>query len=81
MTGDKKGILGRIKLQDLLKKMKSLKFGLNTTVVAVEIGNDWLKIVQKTRARNGKVVYVIDISKLAQIKDSVSSAISRYLKI
>ena len=69
-----------IDLPGLLKKMKSFKFGMSTTVVAVEIGNDWLKIVQKTCGKNGKAVYVIDLSKLAQIKDSVATAISQVFK-
>ncbi len=80
MTGDKKSLLGRIKLPDFLKKLKFPPLGLPTTVVAVEIGNDWLKIAQKSQTKNGKASYVINLSKLAQIKDSIATAISKIFK-
>ncbi|MBN2453429.1 MAG: pilus assembly protein PilM [Candidatus Omnitrophica bacterium] len=77
------------KIRDIAKKIKMPKFPLKAwleklapknDVVAVEIGNDWLKIAKKGPVRNGKPAYLIHISKLAQIKESVSLAIDKIFK-
>ncbi len=60
------------------------KVHFNSDVVGVEIGSDWLKIAKKDRVKNGKVVYHVNIVKLAQIKGDVEAAIAdsfRLLKL
>jgi len=80
MKGVKPGFLSGIKAPKFMEKFKSMEFGSSKTVVALEIGNDWLKIVQKSRANGGKDTYIVDISKLSMIKDSVAAAIAQIFK-
>ncbi|MBI3602055.1 MAG: pilus assembly protein PilM [Candidatus Omnitrophica bacterium] len=44
-------------------------------VVIVEIGNDWLKIVEGGTSRSGTVVFKSSFKKLAQIKEPMAEAI------
>lgn len=75
MTGGIKGLINKIKIPNFLQNMKFPKFGRNTDIVVVEIGNDWLKIAQKNCVRSGAPVYQINLSKLAQIKDGITDTI------
>ena len=75
MTGGIKDIIKNLKFPRLPQNMKFPRFGFKPGVVAVEIGNDWLKIAQKSPARGGGAVYRINLSKLAQIKDGIAETI------
>jgi Tfp pilus assembly PilM family ATPase len=58
-----------------LKQMLSRKSPFNSGSVGVEIGSDWIKIVQKDRAQRGQAAYRVDLLKLAEIKESLATAI------
>lgn len=75
MTGGIKSFIKNIMIPGFPQNKKFIKFGHKTGVAAVEIGNDWLKVVQKNHARPGEAVYQISLTKLAQIKDSVAGAV------
>ncbi|MDD5225732.1 MAG: pilus assembly protein PilM [Candidatus Omnitrophica bacterium] len=68
--------MGKLKMAGFLGSLKFPRINARSGVVGIEIGSDWLKIAQKDRAKNGKVVYNLNILKLAQIKDSLASAIA-----
>ncbi len=80
MTGPIKGFIKKIKIPGLPLNFKLMKFEPNTGTAAVEIGNDWLKIVQRPRAKGGKTAYKVRLLKLAQIKDSVAGAVDDIFK-
>ena len=71
---------GGIKIPRLSLNLKFMKFERNTGVAAIEIGNDWLKIVQGPRAKSGKAIYQVRLLKLSQIKDSIAVAIDDIFK-
>ncbi|MEI9476842.1 MAG: pilus assembly protein PilM [Deltaproteobacteria bacterium] len=73
-----------LKMPGFLESVNFQKINFNPSIVGVEIGSDWLKIVQKDCAKNGKAVYHAKLLKLAQIKDSIATAIAdsfRLLKL
>lgn len=80
MIGGIKGFIKSIKIPRLSLNLKFMKFERNTGTAAVEIGNDWLKISQKPRAKGGKAAYQVRVLKLALIKDSVATAIDDIFK-
>jgi len=96
MTGGMKGFVRKIKIPGFSRRHRIsdageasqmrvrsagfIRFNFKPGVVAVEIGNDWLKIARKSSAKTGGAVYQISLSKLAQIKDSVASAIDGIFK-
>ena len=62
-----------------IKGLKIPKFGdlkIKKSVVVVEIGNDWLKVVENTPSPVGRYISRARFVKLAQIKEDVSSAIA-----
>ncbi|MFH1189730.1 MAG: pilus assembly protein PilM [Candidatus Omnitrophota bacterium] len=80
MIGGIKSFIKNLKIPRLPLDLKRIKLELNAGTVAIEIGNDWLKIAQIPRAKGSKVPCHIKLLKLAQIKDSVSSAIDDTFK-
>jgi len=58
-----------------LENLKFQKIKFNSGIAGVEIGSDWLKIAQKDRP-NGKALCHVNLLKLAQVKEDVSTAIA-----
>ena len=54
-----------------------LKQGFKKSVVVVEIGNDWLKILEYNPTHKGGTVTRASLVKLVQIKEPVTEAISK----
>lgn len=73
-----------LKMPGFLENIKFQAINFDPGLVGVEIGSDWLKIAQKDRTKNGKDLYHVKLLKLAQIKDSIATAIAdsfRLLKL
>jgi Tfp pilus assembly PilM family ATPase len=58
----------------------SLKHGFRKSVVIVEIGNDWLKVVAGDPSFKGGMVTQACFKKLVDIKESVTDALARIFK-
>lgn len=75
-----KGFIGvpefKAGLAELSNKIRGLKVSINPGTVTVEIGNDWLKVANRTRGMGNAPSYELGLVKLARITGSVSSAIS-----
>jgi Tfp pilus assembly PilM family ATPase len=67
-----------MQLSKLKLKFKEIKF--KKPVVVVEIGNDWLKIVENNPTSGDRCISKIYLVKLARIKESVVEAISKIFK-
>lgn len=57
-----------------------LKKSFKSPVVVVEIGNDWLKILEYNPAHKGGLVTRVSLVKLVQIKEPVTIALSKAFK-
>ncbi|MCX5678721.1 MAG: pilus assembly protein PilM [Candidatus Omnitrophica bacterium] len=80
MIGGIKSFINNIKIPRFPRNMKFMKFDFKAGAVAVEIGNDWLKISQKSPARGNEFIYQISLTKLAEIKGGVALAIDDIFK-
>ena len=49
-------------------------------VTVVEIGNDWLKVVENSPSSSGRVISKASFTKLASINDTVSAEVARVFK-
>ena len=63
-----------------LHKLKLKKPVFKKPVVVVEIGNDWLKIVENNPSSTGRCITKVNFMKLAQIKEPVADAISKIFR-
>ena len=63
------------KVTGFLKNLKLQKIKFSQGIAGVEIGSDWLKVAQKDRT-NGKSLCHVNLLKLAQVKEDVSTAIA-----
>ncbi|MFH0986378.1 MAG: pilus assembly protein PilM [Candidatus Omnitrophota bacterium] len=64
--------MGRLKMSEVLGNLRFQKSPFTSSAAGVEIGSDWLKIVQKDLSKNGKSFFHIKLMKLAQIKECVA---------
>lgn len=56
-------------------------FRFDPGTVGIEIGTDWLKIVQKDRAKNGDNAYQVCLLKLSEIKEDLAAAIENQFRL
>jgi len=63
-----------------LDKLKFVESFLKKPTVAVEIGNDWLKVLESEHSTHGGLVTKVRFTKLAQIKGPVSTEVSRIFR-
>lgn len=67
--------MDNLKIPGFFEKIKFPKINFDSESVSVDIGSDWLKILQKNRAGNGRIVCYVKLLKLAQVKESIASAV------
>jgi Tfp pilus assembly PilM family ATPase/Tfp pilus assembly protein PilN len=80
MTGGIKGLIKKIKIPDLSARLKALMPESGKPVVAVEIGNDWLKIARQSCVKKNRCIDQVSLTRLAEIKDSVTSAVANIFR-
>ena len=73
--------MGNLKGPGFLEGLRKSRSPFPSGIVGVEIGSDWLKIIQPENGRNGKVSYQVEFLKLAQIKDGIAEAIQESFRL